>query len=83
LTTEQIYSQLTEIFHDLFDDDSIVLTRETTAADIDGWDSFNHVNLLLAIEVKLGIKFRTAETESLYNVGHLVQVIQTKLEQKR
>jgi acyl carrier protein len=83
LTTEQIYSQLTEIFHDLFDDDSIVLTRETTAADIDGWDSFNHVNLLLAIEVKLGIKFRTAETESLYNVGHLVQIIQTKLEQKR
>jgi acyl carrier protein len=83
LTNEQIYSQLTEIFHDQFDDDSIVLTRETTAADIDGWDSFNHVNLLIAIEVKCGIKFRTAETESLYNVGHLVQMIQTKLEQKR
>ncbi len=82
MTTEQIYSQLTEIFHDQFDDDSIVLTRETTAADIDGWDSFNHVNLLIAIEVKLGIRFRTAETESLYNVGHLVQMIQTKLEQK-
>jgi acyl carrier protein len=83
LTNEQIYSQLTEIFHDQFDDDSIVLTQETTAADIDGWDSFNHVNLLIAIEVKLGIRFRAAETESLYNVGHLVQMIQTKLEQKR
>jgi acyl carrier protein len=83
LTTEQVYLQLTEIFHDQFDDDCIVLTAETTAADIDGWDSFNHVNLLLAIEVKFGIKFRTAETESLYNVGHLVQIIQTKLGQKR
>ena len=83
MTIEQIYSQLTEIFHDQFDDDSIVLTPEMTAADIDGWDSFNHVNLLIAVEVKFGIKFRAAEAESLYNVGHLVHIIQTKLEQKR
>jgi acyl carrier protein len=79
LTNEQIYTQLTEIFRDLFDDDSIVLTPETTAADITGWDSFNHINLIVATEVRFGIKFKTAEIESLHNVGHLVDVIAAKL----
>ncbi|MFT4113453.1 acyl carrier protein [Silvibacterium sp.] len=82
MTTEQIYSQLTEIFRDLFDDESIVLTPETTATDIPGWDSFNHINLLVAAEVRFGIKFKTAETESLRNVGHLVEIIETKLAKK-
>jgi acyl carrier protein len=79
LTNEQIYTQLTEIFRDLFDDDSITLTPETTAKDIPDWDSFNHINLMVAVEVRFGIKFDTAEIESLHNVGHLVQVISSKL----
>jgi acyl carrier protein len=78
LTTEEIYSQLTEIFRDIFDDESVVLTPETTAADIDDWDSFNHINLIVATEQKFGIKFKTAELEDLKNVGHLVQLIATK-----
>lgn len=78
----QIYTQLTTIFHDLFDDDSIVLTPETTAADIEEWDSFNHINLIVAVEAKFGIKFKTAELEGLHNVGHLVQLIQQKLAAK-
>jgi acyl carrier protein len=79
LTNEQIYTQLTEIFRNLFDDDSIVLTPETTAADIPEWDSFNHINLIVATEVRFGIKFKTAEIESLHNVGHLVDIIAAKL----
>ncbi len=79
LTSDQIYTQLTEIFRDLFDDDSIVLTPETTASDVPGWDSFNHINLIVATEAKFKIKFNTAEIESLHNVGHLVQVISAKL----
>ncbi len=79
LTTEQIYARLTDIFRDLFDDESIVLTPETTAADVPGWDSFNHINLIVATEMQFKIKFRTAEIESLRNVGHFVQVIQAKL----
>jgi acyl carrier protein len=79
LTNEQIYAQLTEIFRNLFDDDSIVLTPETTAADITEWDSFNHINLIVATEVRFGIKFKTAEIESLHNVGHLVDIIAAKL----
>jgi acyl carrier protein len=79
LTTEQIYAKLTDIFRDVFDDDSIVLTPELTAADVPGWDSFNHINLIVATEVAFKIKFKTAELESLRNVGHLVDVIASKV----
>ena len=82
MDTASIYRQLTEIFRDVFDDDSIVLTPETTAADIHDWDSANHVNLIVAIEVRMKIKFKTVEVESLHNVGHLVSLIEQKLNAK-
>jgi acyl carrier protein len=75
----EIYEQLTEIFRDLFDDDTLVLRPETTAADVPGWDSFNHVNLIVAVEARFNIKFKTAEIEGLRNIGHLVEVIESKL----
>jgi acyl carrier protein len=82
MDTASIYRQLTEIFRDVFDDDSIVLTPETTAADIHDWDSVNHVNLIVAIEIRMKIKFKTIEVESLHNVGHLVSLIEQKLNTK-
>ena len=74
-----IYARLTTIFHDLFDDDSIVLNPGLTAADVPEWDSFNHINLIVAIESRIGIKFQTAELESMHTVGHLADLIQSKL----
>ena len=82
MDTASIYRQLTEIFRDVFDDDTIELTPDTTAADIHDWDSANHVNLIVAIEVRMKIKFKTIELESLHNVGHLVSVIEQKLNAK-
>ncbi|MDE1156134.1 MAG: acyl carrier protein [Acidobacteriaceae bacterium] len=76
---EDIYAQLTSIFHDLFDDESIVLSPSLTAADVPEWDSFNHINLIVAVEARFGIKFQTAELESMQTVGHLVDLIQKKL----
>ena len=76
---EDIYAQLTTIFHDLFDDDTIVLTPELTAADVPAWDSFNHINLIVVIESAFKIKFQTAELEQLHTVGHLVDLIEAKL----
>jgi acyl carrier protein len=75
----EIYVELTGIFHDLFDDEAIVLRPELTAADVEEWDSFNHINLIVAVEAKFGIKFQTAELESMHNVGHLVAIIEKKL----
>jgi acyl carrier protein len=75
----EIYAQLTTIFHDLFDDDTLVLTPELTATEVPEWDSFNHINLIVAIETRFKIKFQTAELEQLHSVGHLVSLVQTKL----
>ena len=75
----EIYAQLTTIFHDLFDDDTLVLTPELTAAEVPEWDSFNHINLIVAVETRFKIKFQTAELEQLHTVGHLADLIQTKL----
>jgi acyl carrier protein len=74
-----IYGQLTTIFRDLFDDDTIVLNPGLTASDVPEWDSFNHINLIVSVESKFGIKFQTAELESMHTVGHLVDLIQSKL----
>ena len=76
---QDIYTALTTIFHDLFDDDTIVLNPGLTAADVPEWDSFNHINLIVAIEARFGIKFQTAELESMQTVGHLADLIQSKL----
>jgi acyl carrier protein len=76
---QDIYAELTTIFHDLFDDDTIVLNPGLTAADVPEWDSFNHINLIVAIEARFGVKFQTAELESMQTVGHLADLIQSKL----
>jgi acyl carrier protein len=78
VTDEQILADLTDICRQIFADDSIVLTLDTTAEDVEGWDSFNHINILVAVELRYKIKFHTAEVEELRNVGQLVQLIRAK-----
>lgn len=75
----EIDAKLTTIFRDIFDDDSLTLRPEMTAADVAEWDSFNHINLIVATEARFGIKFQTAEIESLKNVGHFEDLIAKKL----
>jgi len=75
---QQIYTALNEIFRDLFDDESIVVTAETTADDIEDWDSLAHINLITIIESRFKIKFKTSEIESMHNVGHLADAIARK-----
>ena len=79
---QEIYAQLTSIFHDVFDDDTLVLTPDLTAASVPEWDSFNHINLIVAVEARMKIKFQTAELESMNTVGHLVDLISKKLDAK-
>jgi acyl carrier protein len=79
MNATEIYSQLTPIFQDLFDDDDLVPTPSLTAAEVPEWDSFNHINLIVAIEARFKIKFQTAELEGLHTVGHLVDLMEQKL----
>lgn len=78
----QIYEQLTEVFRDVLNEDRLRLTAELTAADVPKWDSFNHINIVVASEEKFGIKFKTAELEQLRNVGQFVDLIDRKLRAK-
>jgi acyl carrier protein len=75
----QIYQRLTEIFQDVFDEDSIEVTPKLSADDVDGWDSLTHIRLLLTIEKVFKIKFSTSEIGKLENVGDLVALIQGKV----
>jgi acyl carrier protein len=59
----------------LFADDSIVLTENTTAADIDGWDSFNHLSVIVATETEFGIKLTAREMDKMTKVADLVEII--------
>jgi acyl carrier protein len=71
----EIYSRLTKIFRDIFDRD-VALTPETGAPDVEGWDSFAHVHLTLAIESEFGVKFKTSELDEMHSVGDLATFIQ-------
>lgn len=74
----QIYTKLTSVFEDVFDDDSIKITPNLSARDVDGWDSLTHIRLILTIEKAFKIKFATSEIGKLNNVGDLVSLIKTK-----
>jgi acyl carrier protein len=79
---QKIYKELTSIFREVFDDDSLVLRPDLTAKDLKEWDSVTHINIIVAAETRFGIKFKAAELESLLSVGHLVELIGQKLSAK-
>ncbi|WP_409190090.1 acyl carrier protein [Bradyrhizobium sp. RDM4] len=74
----QIYSKLTTVFREVFDEDDLGLEPETTADDVDGWDSLSHIRLILAVSKTFGIKFSASEIGSLKNVGEFVELIGKK-----
>lgn len=74
-----IIDKMQEIFRDIFDDEDLVITMETTAEDIDDWDSLTHMQLILEIEEEFSIKFTTDEIKSAKNVGEFIGYIESKL----
>ena len=71
--------QLNAIFCQVFDDDDIKIAPETTANDIDGWDSLSHVNLIVAVEAHFSIRFSQKELLTFKNVGDLLRCIESKI----
>jgi acyl carrier protein len=74
----QIYARLTDIFQDVFDEESIRLTPGLSAKDVEGWDSLTHIRLILTIEKAFKIKFSTSEIGKLEDVGDLVALIEAR-----
>jgi acyl carrier protein len=78
MNSTEIYGKLTTIFRDVFDEDGLSLTPETTADDVDGWDSLTHIRLVLAVSKAFGVKFSASEIGNLKNVGEFVALIEKK-----
>lgn len=70
-----IQNDVQEIFRDIFDDDALVITRETSAKDIEDWDSIAQMNLVVAIEKHFHMHFKVEEIASLKNVGEMLDII--------
>jgi acyl carrier protein len=73
-----IYTRLTDILQDVFDDESITATPELTAKDVDEWDSLAHIRLMLTIEQAFKVKFSTSELGRFQNVGELATLIEKR-----
>ncbi len=75
----EIYERLNVVFRDVFDDEEISVNENTTANDIEDWDSLEHINLIVAIEEEFGIKFSMNEVTHMKNVGDMVKLISEKI----
>ena len=71
----QILQRLNRIFQDVFDDDSIVVDMNTTADDIEDWDSLEHITLVSAVEKEFKMRFKMHEVSTMKNVGEMVEII--------
>ena len=74
----QILDEVQAIFREVLDNEEIVLANETTADDIEEWDSLTHIQLIVAIEKHFKIKFTSKEILSWQNVGEMIDCIANK-----
>lgn len=79
MNREEVYNKLTGVFKDIFDDESLVINDNTVSSDIEGWDSLEHINLIVSIEKEFGIKFNMSEVTSMHNVGEMVDIIISRI----
>ena len=75
MTKAEALEALTPVFREVFDDDSIEIDEETTAADIDAWDSVEHFNLISEIESRFKMRFSMREVSGMKNVGELAEIV--------
>lgn len=79
LTGKEIYDRLNEVFRDVFDDDTICVSADTTAEDIEDWDSLEHIRLIAAVEQHFGMRFKMGEVASMKNVGEMVSILLSRV----
>ena len=79
MTREEVFDRVNEVFRDVFDDEEITVGEETTADDIEDWDSLEHIHLVAAIEQEFKMKFTMGQVVSMKNVGEMVDIILEKV----
>jgi acyl carrier protein len=81
MTREEIFERVNEVFRDVFDDEEITVGEETTAEDIEDWDSLEHIHLIAAIEQEFQMKFTMGQVVSMKNVGEMADIIMEKVQE--
>lgn len=79
MTQDKIRNKLIDIIRDVLDDETIILTRETSAKDVEEWDSLAHISFIVAIEKEFKVKFNLYELKPLNNVGEMIDLIELKI----
>ncbi len=77
MTLETILEKLNEVFSDVFDEE-ITVTPQTTASDIEDWDSLTHITLISEVEDAFGVKFSMKEVMGMKNVGEMIDIIKAR-----
>jgi len=80
MNRNEIIERLTEVFHEVFNDNNIVLRDDMTANDVENWDSLTHMLMITKVEEVFGIKFKLKELNKLKMVGDLINVVESKLQ---
>jgi acyl carrier protein len=75
----EVVNRLTTIFRILFNDNSMTLTDETTANDVENWNSLTHMLLITEIENSFSVKFKLKDLNKMHNVGNMIDIILSKL----
>ena len=78
LNEQDVMPRLTRVFRNVFGDKRLIISRRTTADDVDDWDSLEHINLISAVEDEFGIRFKMGEVSSMKNVGEMVDIIKSR-----
>ncbi|MBR1751506.1 MAG: acyl carrier protein [Ruminococcus sp.] len=78
MTDKELYKRLNEVFRDVFDDDDITVDEDTTADDIDDWDSIEHITLIGAVEDEFSVRFKMGEVSGMKNVGEMAAIIRER-----
>ena len=76
---KEIMAKIQEIFRDVFDDEELIISEDTTSDDVEEWDSLSHIQLVVAIEKGFGLKLTSKEILSWEDVGEMADVILSKL----
>lgn len=80
MTREEVLEKVNTVIQDVFDDDSIRISDETVASDVDGWDSLMHITLIGTIEDEFDIKFAMKDVVGMKNVGQMIDLIMEQLD---
>ncbi len=78
----EMLEKITGIFREVFDDDSLVITEATHAADIEDWDSLAQITLVTAVEDMFGMQFLLEDVTTMQNVGEMMDIIERELAAK-